>query len=291
MTTKVSNVEAASTVSSGILISNTGDVTIGGVSAALQGIQAPAAGDVTLVNAGSITFGESGPSYTVFGNGVTLIANGANSDILATIATDVVRATGNSLITAGRDLKLNAIDNDIDVVGDCTITAGRDVALAGDANVRAGVLGGPGALFVTAARTLSIDSTAGAAASTTSGNITLSADDMVFSGAIPVFTPNVVTLQQGSTTARPIDLGLGTTLNTLGLSKTELNIINASLIRIGRTDNTGNITLTDTVTPAVATTLGLYTGGAILETTAAEAADITVANLAHRCRHRHRQRE
>jgi hypothetical protein len=113
-----------------------------------------------------------------------------------------------------------------------------------------------------------------------SGNITLSADDMAINAAVNAAT-KIVTLQQGGTTTRPIDLGLGTTPNTLGLSTAKLAQVTAGTLRIGRSDNAGNLTVTAPIAnPGGASTLTLTSGGTVAEAAAADT--ITVTNLAVR---------
>jgi hypothetical protein len=79
------------------------------------------------------------------------------------------------------------------------------------------------------------------------GNITLSADAMTLTGTVNAGTA-IVTLQQAGTTTRTIDVGLGTMAGDLGLSDADLGQVTAGILRIGRTDNTGSITITAPVT-------------------------------------------
>jgi uncharacterized repeat protein (TIGR01451 family) len=109
------------------------------------------------------------------------------------------------------------------------------------------------------------------------GNITLAADDIAINAAVTASTA-IVTLEQGSTTTRPIDLGLGTTAGDLGISTTELGKVTAGTLRIGRADNPGSITVTAPVSGFV--TITLSSGGSI--TDAAPFDTITATNLAIR---------
>ncbi len=112
----------------------------------------------------------------------------------------------------------------------------------------------------------------------TGANITLSADDMAINAGVDGGTGGIVTLEQGGTNSRSIDLGAGTTAGDLGLSNTELAEITAGTLRIGRADNPGNITVTAAVSGF--TTLTLTSGGSI--TDAASSDTITATNLAVR---------
>ncbi|HUY90682.1 MAG TPA: DUF4214 domain-containing protein [Pirellulales bacterium] len=96
-----------------------------------------------------------------------------------------------------------------------------------------------------------------------SGDVVLSADDMAINAAITA--PNhTVTLQQGSTTARDIDLGGGATPGDLGISDAELGQITAGSVLVGRSDNPGNIVVTAAVTAhAGYNDLSLISGGNI----------------------------
>ncbi len=85
----------------------------------------------------------------------------------------------------------------------------------------------------------------------------------------PIFAGDVYTL----TITAPI------TPPTMAISDTELDLITATTLRIGRQDNAGDITIVDAISPAGATTLALLTDGSVIDGTAGEQADITVANL------------
>ena len=66
---------------------------------------------------------------------------------------------------------------------------------------------------------------------------------MAINAAIIRRPSGTVTLEQAGTTTRGVSIGAGTTANTLGISDTELGQITAGVLRIGRTDNAGNITV------------------------------------------------
>ena len=63
------------------------------------------------------------------------------------------------------------------------------------------------------------------------------------------------------------------------LSDAELDLITADTLRIGRQDNDGDITINAALTLNTVTTLSLRTDGGVVDGTAGEQADITVANL------------
>jgi len=67
--------------------------------------------------------------------------------------------------------------------------------------------------------------------------------------------------------------------NALRLSDAELDLITADTLRIGRADNSGDITLRAAISPANIDTLALITNGAVIDGTPTEQIDITVSNL------------
>jgi hypothetical protein len=103
-------------------------------------------------------------------------------------------------------------------------------------------------------------------AGTGPGNTTLSADDMVITQAISA-VGDIVTLQQAGTTARTIDLGTNTA-GALGLTDSELDLVTANILKVGRTDNTGDITITAAISPLSSNTLFLRSGGVITDAAA-----------------------
>src|SRR5262245_50937271 len=82
---------------------------------------------------------------------------------------------------------------------------------------------------------------AAAAITSSSQNVNLIGDDMAITGTISAAAANV--FLQPFTTLRGIDLGTNSAGN-LGLTAAELNLVTASLLRIGNPINTGNIQVT-----------------------------------------------
>ncbi len=197
------------------------------------------------------------------------------------------------MLTAGRDI--NEGGNTVatqSTTNSVTMTAGRNITLFGQALVATsggpislstgigGVFSATGPAFTDGAV---VDTTQFNAAST--GNITISSDDMVLSGPVTNSGGGITTLQQatggaGSTPVN-IDLGGGTTVGDLDLSDTALSTVTAGILRIGRSDNAGNLTITAPVTTQTGfNTLSLRTGGAILDANTTATVDLTVTNLA-----------
>ena len=71
----------------------------------------------------------------------------------------------------------------------------------------------------------------------------------------------------------------GSIVPRFAISDAELDLITADTIRIGRTDNGGDITIVTQISPANATTLSLLTGRSVVDGTAGEQADLIVENL------------
>ncbi|NCO39996.1 MAG: hypothetical protein GW892_14935, partial [Armatimonadetes bacterium] len=173
------------------------------------------------------------------------------------------------------------------------------ISNAGNLTVAQNVASGGGAIALSTSATAST-TTVNAGVAITSGDntITFSTDDILIDATADLNagagTNAIVTIQQANTTARTVTLGTNTG-GTLGITDAELDTITADYVRIGRTDNTGNINVditggAITAAPADYETLALRTGGAVVDaslTTATDgakagvpAADITVNNLA-----------
>lgn len=111
--------------------------------------------------------------------------------------------------------------------------------------------------------------------------VTLSADQMALSALVSAGNSGVLTLEQGSATTRGIDLGGGTAAGDLDLSDAELGKAIASVLRIGRIDNLGDITITAPFTTHPDyQTLSLLGGGSIDDLAAGDT--IAASNLAVR---------
>ena len=112
---------------------------------------------------------------------------------------------------------------------------------------------------------VAIDGLTGVASS--NGVITLRMDNLSFGSTINSGTAR--TILEPFTAAQPIDLGLVVeTAAALALSDAELDLVTASVLQIGRTDqsNTGNINISAAISqPAGWNTLALINGGTITE--------------------------
>ncbi|HQU45496.1 MAG TPA: hypothetical protein PK867_21965, partial [Pirellulales bacterium] len=161
--------------------------------------------------------------------------------------------------------------------GASNLDANVDTSIA--VNSGADVSTTSGSITLEANQSFSIDAGRSQVASA-GGDITISAGDMTIDGPITTgsTTAGIVTLEQGSTTTLAIDLGGGTTAGDLDLSDADLAEVTAGTLRIGRTGNSGNITVTAPVTThAGYNTLSLLSGGTVSESGTGA---ISVTNLA-----------
>ena len=131
----------AETGTGGINIRNFGTVSIGGLSAEVDGLDVGTSGNIFLEQFRldrpvETTIGpETIHGGTTSGN-VTLIANGFDTDIIANVDQDSISAPrGNITVTAGRDIGFGLIganfDNDVRASGTITFNPGRDFLLDG----------------------------------------------------------------------------------------------------------------------------------------------------------------
>jgi len=313
--TSVKKLEAE-TVSGGISLTNSGagELSIGGVSAALSGVRVTGAngGGIRLVNDATLSIKLTGERVVAPGD-VLVQANGATADVVtggmdgyplgaiqSTAGSATVRAGqdillgaagvmnwgnveggGGVVLSAGRDVVVDQFSRvDAHGAGTVDITAGRDVNLVN----YAGITSEGGAITITtgAGRTFSL--AAGFPGINThqfagsGGDIVINADDMDISSALNAGI-GAVTLRN-VTAGREIDLG-STTPGKLSLDASELNRVTATALRIGRNDAraSGNLTVTAPVTSPVGI-LHLLTGGAVVDGNAAAGADITGSQLA-----------
>jgi hypothetical protein len=319
--TKAGNL-VAQTSTGGIEIANTGDLTIGFAGEPFKGVQVTgASGDIQLNNSsGNVSITRNGDTiggpakvtvqtFTT-GNITTGGLNGTPSGALHSSGGDVTlnavqntfigdssgggafgdvntSGAGNIFLMAGGNI--NVDENSFvqaNGTGNITATAGGNISLLHThlVGVRIDTSGGTIILSTGAGGVFTSNTTFPPNIFSTNngasgGDITISADDMVINDPINAGT-GIVTLQQATVTTQAITLGGGG--SGLGLSDAELGRITASVLRIGRSDNAGDITLDGQVKAhAGYSTLSLITGGAVLDTNATEP-DIAVNSLAIR---------
>jgi hypothetical protein len=242
-----------------------------------------------------IQTGGQGSFNAIRSTGLGDVSVTAGRDILMGDAVSfgsIVSANGNVTVNAGRNLIIDsdsrlAEDNASGTAtGNVTATAGGNISVLQANGAGARIRNeGSGAISLTtgAGGVFTLDSGAGGSVTSTGGNITISADDMVINDPIDASnagaaTPGIVTLQPVSA-GRVINLGTNGA-GQLGLTDAELGQVTASILRIGNAANTGGIQVTAPITTHPGySTLSLITGGGI---TQSGGAGIAVTNLAIR---------
>jgi len=157
----------AETNTGGINLRNFGALTIGGLSAEVDGLDVATSGNLTLTNNGSITLSDTTGLEDVHGGNtsgnVTLIANGFDSDIISNVDGDAITApNGNIVVRAARDIAFGTggfdFDNDVRASGNITIEAGRDFVIDGFSDMASDDFGqGTGGdVNITAARSINV---------------------------------------------------------------------------------------------------------------------------------------
>jgi hypothetical protein len=207
-------------------------------------------GDVTQGVAGTITAGALGVRQeSAAGGNITLLGNNDVNQF----------AAGNA--TSGGTIRF--LDVDDLTIG--SITASPDALFT----ATSGVTATDGDVEVTAG-SLTISQAVGAG----TGNVTLTTDDIAVNAGV---TGQIVTVEN-RTAGRQIDLGTNTA-GKLSLTDSELDLVTAETLRIGRNDGlaSGQITVSAAISPAGTTNLHLLTGAGI-GTSGAGA--IVVGNLA-----------
>src|SRR5688500_17013250 len=288
----------AETATGGINLANFGNVTIGGLTADVNGLQVATSGDLVFTNFGSILLSESSGFAQVSGGlssgNVTLIATGFGSDILTNVNRDAISApAGNILVQAGQDVSLGqtvGFDNDLVAAGSITINAGRDVVLDGAADLVSDTSGTGGNIVITAGRNVSLPTatstsnisalgvagsdviiTTGAGGTfllnpnglstitSSSGDVIVNADRIAIGATSGISAAITVTLQP-ATPGRPIILGTGPDSSfAVELSDAELDRISTPNLIIGG-NSAGPVTVISAISPANAPNLILRSG-------------------------------
>lgn len=133
-----------------------------------------------------------------------------------------------------------------------------------------------GSVVASQLTTISVDAALSAA------NVTLSAANLNFTSPINVGS-GIITLQQqyGASQAENIVIGGTAQTGSLNLDASQLATFTAGILRIGRTDNTGNITINSLTLPAGVPILSLRTGGNVtLPVVSGQISTLVVPNLA-----------
>lgn len=284
--------------SGGIQLMAMGSVNVTDNAAANEIISAPS--NVSVNATGATSDLTTGENLNNFGNAT----NALRGSIVSTIGTVSLMAgrdlfvgnpaaaglygnvlAGSSLtLNAGRDINVDSFSYayasafSTNTAATLTATAGRNISLLqSNASAGSACFTHGGAMTLKTGATGIFTAGSGTAAGdlqSQGGSITVSANDIVINDPI-VAGAGIVTLQQAGTTARNVTIGSGG--SGLGLGNAEIGQLKASVVRIGRSDNTGNITVDGNVTShAGFSSLDLRSGGSITQSNGA----ITVSNLA-----------
>ncbi|MDB5392004.1 MAG: hypothetical protein JWM11_7650, partial [Planctomycetaceae bacterium] len=242
--------------------------------------------DLQQVTAGSLEIG----SVTAGNINFTSAISGLNTSTLVFVTSgDVQQNAGATVSVQQFGIVTNGLvnlteANDVSNLAISLVTSGKPVSFTNSHDLTIGTVGGiPGISTVVgdvtvkllgsgSRLTLNDDITTDLGA-----NVSLTMDDLTLNANINAGV-NQFSIHP-FTANRPIDLGTNTP-GTLGLTNAELNRITANRLQVG-TDTapiSGNITISAPITPLNAVQLSLSTGGAILDTNAANP-DITVPTL------------
>jgi Ca2+-binding RTX toxin-like protein len=270
----------AETGAGNIDIVNVGNVTIGGPGQDfVRGLSA--AGNVSLLNQGSILLiEETGPSAVFGGGDVTLHAIGPEADLISFFDINVIRAGGNVNLAAGRDLTFDSgpgFNNDVRAGGSILVSVGRDFRLGGSADMIADALGvaGNDGVSISAGRSIQLDgaasvgvagsgavalvtgpggtvtftSTAASALFAGADGVAVRADRMLLDGRIAASNGGTVALIPSSP-GRPTFVGAGTDgVFALELSDAELDRVSAVHLIVG-SGEAGPLSVSGSVTLA-----------------------------------------
>ena len=176
----------AETNDGGINIANFGNLQIGGLTAAVDGLDVVNSGNLNVSTVGFMLLNDaSGPEVVHGGDlsgNVTLTALGADSDLFVNLNRPAITAPGGGItVTAGQDVAFGSggmnFNNDVLATTFVTIQAGRDFLLDGQSNIRTGAFGGVvgGPILVQTGRNILLPNTNGGLQSIEAflGNVTL----------------------------------------------------------------------------------------------------------------------
>lgn len=290
----------AETNTGGITLANFGSVQIGGISDQVDGLDVATSGDISVTNLGTILLSDETGVETVHGGAssgnVTLIANGFDSDIIATTNHDAINAPGGNIaLQAGRDIGFGIIgtdfDNDVRARGGVTVNAGRDFLIDGfsdlasddfgantggnvtitagrnihvrnvagtDGSITAGGSSGADVILTTGAGgALVLDAPTSGSVSSLGGDVVVNADRILIAATSGIAASNGAVILRSATTGREIILGsAGDAALAVELSDAELGRIFTPNLTVG-SDNGGNLTVISAITPVNAGNLTL----------------------------------
>jgi filamentous hemagglutinin family protein len=254
-------VSAPITAKSVSMTTGTGLVTINAnitaTGTAVDGFGKPTEGvSVGPAGGGSVTI-NAGKSVSSAGYVSMTMADITNNGTLSGLEVDL--HASNNFTNAGTG-SIGATGNGI------MIDAGNDLTNAGSISATGGVD------LTSTAGTLTNSGTISASGGSSSGMITLTADNIALGSTANSITANGGTGMVEITTSKPVDLGTANdVVGTLGLSDSELKTVKAGNLRIITSDATGSaINMSSALTATNAPVWGLYaTNGGITQSAGA----------------------
>jgi filamentous hemagglutinin family protein len=260
--TTVSNLEASGGIG-GVFVTNTGALTLGGVSGALSGVSATGS-DITITALSPLTVSE--PISNTGGGNITLTAGagGAADDLTVNAIIGASGGNGNITLTADDNLIQNA---DVTAAGAGTVTAtaaNGSITMAGGASTSSGT----GDITYSAATNIAI------ASLSTAGNVDVTASGGAISdanGAANNITATTGNLSAGTnigTAADPIETTVSTLTASAGsggvfITESDGATVTASSTGAGPinlSSTTGDLTISTVSTPGGAVTLSIPAG-------------------------------
>jgi len=206
--TRLANLEADGG-SGGVFVENTGDLTVGNVDPATQGIRTDAAVDVHAT--GSLTIAETVTAASATG----AVNLAADDDVTFTTTGRIVSTLGPVIVRADADGGADGSSGALTMLNGASIaTAGPGIELTADEDVTVANLSAPGALSVTSGNgAITNASTAtveigGTATLRSAGGITLGvggAADAIAFGSLVVQSTDVVIVEDSSTLLDGVD--------------------------------------------------------------------------------------
>ncbi len=283
---------------SNVLFTDSNALTIGSVSSVSGAFST---GNLTLIAGGALTINQKIGSGSVVGisaggavtqdtgNNGTIQALGLNlygagpytlnnpSNAISVLSGNV---SGNvNYINAGSLAVGSLVASGLPGTNGFTASSLSITTVAGDISVSSPVTGTANVTLTAGSTSDSPEHGLGNVSTITGPSIALVADRLTLGSGVISAGSGSVTLEP-DTLARPVNID-GTPLDPTGelrLSPTELNTVTAAVLRIGRLDNLGTLTLKSTViNPAGWNTLDLLAGGTISQS---GSATLTVPNLA-----------
>jgi hypothetical protein len=239
---------------------------------------------------GEIMAGGSG-TVTVVGQGGNSTGTGANNYGVFVIGTDArITSSGGAVQVTGTGGGGSSAGNrgiHVDLGGKITAAGAGTVTVVGTGGVGTGgsnlgvFVVSAGSMITSSGGDISVEGVGGAGANSTaitvdssgaitsvgSGNVTLTADSMSIAGTTTISAGSNTATLRPRTAGQAINLGGADATGTLGLTDAEIDRITAGTLRIGDA-SAGTINVTQSISPANASTLHLLSGANVTQVSA-----------------------